>query len=134
HGKKSAEKRNGYKSFEYLNEELADIYAAADVVFSRSGANSLAEISALKKPSVLIPLGTDGSRGDQILNAEKFEELGASIMILQEKADSVKVEKILLDLAGDEKKRARMGELAYEFGVRCLRAAEVIADLMMEKI
>lgn len=71
----------GYKQFEYANEELADLFAAASVVVSRAGANSLYEILALGKPHILIPLSTQASRGDQIENARYFQGLGISLVI-----------------------------------------------------
>lgn len=71
----------GYKQFEYLKAELKDIFAMADVVISRAGANAICEILALKKPNILIPLPAASSRGDQILNAKSFEDQGYSIVI-----------------------------------------------------
>lgn len=71
----------GYKQFEYLKAELKDIFAMADVVVSRAGANAICEILALKKPNILIPLPAASSRGDQILNAKSFEDQGYSIVI-----------------------------------------------------
>jgi UDP-N-acetylglucosamine--N-acetylmuramyl-(pentapeptide) pyrophosphoryl-undecaprenol N-acetylglucosamine transferase len=75
------EKLKDYKQFEYLHEELADIYAITDLVVGRAGANTLAEISALGLPSVLIPLSLDVSRGDQIENAKIFEEKEMAIYL-----------------------------------------------------
>ena len=62
----------GYKQFEYLKSELKDIFAMADIVISRAGANSICELLALKKPNLLIPLSAHSSRGDQILNAKSL--------------------------------------------------------------
>lgn len=76
----------GYKQFEYIKAELKDIFAMADVVVSRAGANAICELLALNKPNVLIPLFS-GSRGDQILNAASFEEQGFSIVIREESLD-----------------------------------------------
>lgn len=76
----------GYKQFEYVKEELKDIFAAADLVISRAGANSICEILALRKPSLLIPLSV-GTRGDQILNARSFEEQGFSMVVREEALD-----------------------------------------------
>ena len=74
-------KKKGYKQFEYLNEEMKDVYAIADLIISRGGANSLAEIANLKKKAVIIPLGTSASRGDQIENAKVFaNKIGWSIL------------------------------------------------------
>lgn len=71
----------GYKQFEYIKTELKDLFAMADVVISRAGANAICELLALKKPNILIPLPTAGSRGDQLLNAASFEAQGFSIVI-----------------------------------------------------
>ncbi len=70
----------GYIQFEYLKAELKDVFAMADVVVSRAGANAICELLALKKPNLLIPLSA-GSRGDQILNARSFESQGFSMVI-----------------------------------------------------
>ena len=71
----------GYVQFEYVKSELKDLFAAADLVISRAGANSICEILALKKPNLLIPLSASSSRGDQILNAKSFESQGFSMVI-----------------------------------------------------
>lgn len=74
----------GYKQFEYIKADLKDIFAMADVVISRAGANAICEILALKKPNILIPLPAGSSRGDQLLNAHSFEAQGYSIEIPEE--------------------------------------------------
>ena len=73
----------GYKQFEYVKAELKDIFAMADVVISRAGANAICELLALKKPNVLIPLMA-GSRGEQILNAKSFESQGYSKVLMED--------------------------------------------------
>ena len=74
----------GYKQFEYVKAELKDLFAMADIVISRAGANAICELLALKKPNILIPLPASKSRGDQILNAKSFEAQGFSIVIDQD--------------------------------------------------
>lgn len=74
-------KQQGYKQFEYLKSELKDIFAMADIVVSRAGANAICELLALNKPNILIPLPSSSSRGDQLLNAKSFEAQGFSIVI-----------------------------------------------------
>lgn len=71
----------GYKQFEYVKAELKDLFAMADLVISRAGANAICELLALKKPNILIPLPGRQSRGDQLLNAKSFESQGFSIVI-----------------------------------------------------
>ncbi|HIS26272.1 MAG TPA: undecaprenyldiphospho-muramoylpentapeptide beta-N-acetylglucosaminyltransferase [Candidatus Pullilachnospira intestinigallinarum] len=80
----SLEGTPGYVQYEYIKKELADLFALADLVISRAGANAICEISALKKPNLLIPLSANASRGDQILNARSFEKLGYSKVMEEE--------------------------------------------------
>ncbi len=81
----------GYKQFEYINEELKDIFAVADIVISRAGATTLFELIALKKPHLLIPLSKKASRGDQILNALSFENQGFSYVVMEEELTEEKL-------------------------------------------
>ena len=74
----------GYCQFEYIRDELRDIFALADIVISRAGANAICELLALRKPNLLIPLSAKASRGDQILNARSFERQGFSMVIEEE--------------------------------------------------
>lgn len=69
-----------YKGFEFVRDELKDLYALADGIISRSGANSIFEFLALRKPMLLIPLEL-GSRGDQIANAESFAKNGWALTL-----------------------------------------------------
>lgn len=80
----SLDGREGYRQFEYISAELANVFAAADMMVSRAGANSICEILALHKPNILIPLSMAASRGDQILNAASFEKQGYSIVLQEE--------------------------------------------------
>ncbi|MCC5792669.1 MAG: undecaprenyldiphospho-muramoylpentapeptide beta-N-acetylglucosaminyltransferase [Legionellaceae bacterium] len=73
----------GYCQFEYVDTELPHLLAAADVVISRAGANTLYELLALHKPHLLIPLPAIASRGDQIENARYFEEQGVSVVLAE---------------------------------------------------
>ena len=75
---------SGYAQFEYANQELADMFALADLVISRAGANAICELLALRKPNILIPLSAVASRGDQILNANSFRSQGFSYVLEEE--------------------------------------------------
>ena len=76
--------REGYVQYEYVGAQMKHLFALADVVVSRAGANAICELLALKKPNLLIPLPAKASRGDQILNAASFEKKGYSIVLQQE--------------------------------------------------
>ena len=81
----------GYVQYEYIKEELPDLFALSDVVISRAGANAICEISALHKPNLLIPLSANASRGDQILNARSFEKQGFSMVLEEEEITDEKL-------------------------------------------
>jgi UDP-N-acetylglucosamine--N-acetylmuramyl-(pentapeptide) pyrophosphoryl-undecaprenol N-acetylglucosamine transferase len=78
----------GYKQFEYVHDELSDILAATDMVITRGGSNAIFEFLALNIPMLIIPLGLDQSRGDQILNARAFQDNGYSLTLEEEKLTS----------------------------------------------
>ncbi len=80
----SLQNLEGYAQFEYVKEELKDLFALTDIVISRAGANAICELLALHKPNLLIPLSANASRGDQILNARSFERQGYSIVLEEE--------------------------------------------------
>ncbi|MCC8141158.1 MAG: undecaprenyldiphospho-muramoylpentapeptide beta-N-acetylglucosaminyltransferase [Lachnospiraceae bacterium] len=74
----------GYVQYEYISDELPDLFAVSDLVISRAGANAICELQALCKPNILIPLSKEASRGDQILNANSFQKQGFSYVIEEE--------------------------------------------------
>lgn len=74
----------GYCQFEYIKNELRNLFALTDIVISRAGANAICELLALHKPNLLIPLSANASRGDQILNARSFERQGFSLVLEEE--------------------------------------------------
>ncbi|MCD8299714.1 MAG: undecaprenyldiphospho-muramoylpentapeptide beta-N-acetylglucosaminyltransferase [Clostridiales bacterium] len=74
----------GYVQYEYIRDELPDLFALSDLMISRAGANAICELLALCKPNILIPLSKAASRGDQILNANSFKKQGFSYVIEEE--------------------------------------------------
>ena len=81
----------GYIQYEYISEELPDLFALSDIVISRAGANAICELLALRKPNLLIPLSAKASRGDQILNARSFEKQGFSVVMEEEDVTTLKL-------------------------------------------
>ena len=94
----------GYRQYEYISEEMADLFALSDVVISRAGANAIREIAALAKPNLLIPLSAKASRGDQILNAASFKRQGFSSVLLEEDATPEAVAEAVRALYADREK------------------------------
>lgn len=94
----------GYVQYEYIKQELADLFAMADVVVSRAGANAICELLDLHKPMLLIPLSAAASRGDQILNARSFQKQGFCEMLEEEKITSELLLSSILDLYENHEK------------------------------
>ena len=90
----SLENVEGYRQFEYVKNDLKHLFAAADVIVSRAGANAIFEILALQKPNLLIPLSV-GTRGDQILNARSFEAQGFSKVLVESEEEGVLDKKLV---------------------------------------
>lgn len=79
------EGKEGYRQVEYVSEGMSDAFAAADIVLSRAGSNSICELLALKKPHLLVPYPKGStSRGDQVDNALSFEKRGFSRVLQQQ--------------------------------------------------
>ena len=95
------EHTDGYVQFEYIQKELADLFALADVVVSRAGANAICELLALRKPNLLIPLPASASRGDQLLNARSFRQQGFSMVLEEEVITSETLLTSILELYRD---------------------------------
>ena len=95
---------HGYVQFEYIQNELKDIFALTDLIISRAGANAICEIAALRKPNLLIPLSANASRGDQILNARSFERQGFSIVMEEEELTNEKLLSSIRDLYANRDK------------------------------
>jgi UDP-N-acetylglucosamine--N-acetylmuramyl-(pentapeptide) pyrophosphoryl-undecaprenol N-acetylglucosamine transferase len=93
-----------YRAYDFVGEGWGDLLAAADVVISRAGANSLYELLALGKPHLLIPLPRTASRGDQLDNARFAEAAGFSAVLWEEQLNSqslvARLDQLLADLPG----------------------------------
>ena len=71
--------------------EMGKMYNSCDYVISRAGSNTVFEIMALNKPSLLIPLPKTESRGDQLDNAKELQSKGLCNVLYQENIDELPV-------------------------------------------
>ena len=96
-------------------EDMGDAYAAADVVLCRSGATSIAELTVLGLPAVLVPY--PHATGDhQRHNAEALERIGAARMIADEALDGQRLIDEVLPLLTDAEQHAEVAAAARAFG------------------
>ena len=84
-------KQKGYIQYEFVKEELTHLLSITDTVVSRAGSNAIYEFLTLRIPMLLIPLGLDQSRGDQIDNAKYFESKGYGKMIPEDQLTQFKL-------------------------------------------
>lgn len=117
----------GYEAFEFLSEEWGDVLAAADLVVSRAGANTLFELLALRKPHILVPLSAAVSRGDQIENARYAEARGFSRVLNEDRLNAqTLVEAIDAELLKLDERRAALATFTVP------PATEQIAELLLD--
>lgn len=119
-------KNSHYRAFEFLEDEFADIYAISDLSVGRAGSGSIFELLALQIPMILIPLGRDASRGDQIENAMVFERNGWAVMLDQKELTSEKLCGEILKLLNDKKALHAMREHQSKSNLN--NAAAILAD------
>ena len=117
-----------YRPVAYLHGELPDVLAAADVVIARSGAGTVAELTALGRPAVLIPLVPTGM-DEQRRTATRLVEHGAAVMLTGPDANHDRLRQVVLDLLADPHRRAALGARARELG-HPDAAARVVENLL----
>lgn len=117
-----------YRVLGFVGAELPDVLALADVVVSRSGAGTIAELTALGKPSVLVPLPSSAGN-EQAHNARRLQDLGAAIALEGDLTFS-DLRGALAGLLGDAGRRDRMADAARSNGRP--DAAERLVDVLLE--
>ncbi|MEX2043642.1 MAG: undecaprenyldiphospho-muramoylpentapeptide beta-N-acetylglucosaminyltransferase [Patescibacteria group bacterium] len=121
--------RGRYHGHASLDDDLFDAYAAADLFVSRAGAGGIAEIAAVGKPSILIPLPT-AAGGHQEANAALLAEYKAALVLPEEDLDAKTLARAVLKLLHDPTRRSRMGRAARALARS--DAAAAVAKLVME--
>ncbi len=92
------EERSRFRLFSYVTGELGDLYAASDLVIARAGAGTIAELIALAKPSLLVPLPLSAKQ-EQQRNAELLERNGGACVFYEaadQEQDLLSVSRLLI--------------------------------------
>ncbi len=118
-----------YRALPYLADHYADALAAADLVIARSGASTVAELTARGLPSILVPWSA-AATGEQWLNAEPLGRAGAAIIIPDQELTAERLAETLAPVFGDPAALTRMSEAARSLARP--NAAEAVARLAME--
>src|SRR5262249_15626810 len=112
-------------------ERIVDEFARADLVISRAGATTVAELAAAGKPALMIPFPF-AADDHQRKNAEAVERAGAGRMILQAELSGERLAREILRLAHDPQQLDRMAEASRSLAHR--DAAKRVVDLAMKII
>lgn len=110
-------------------ENMADVYAAADLIISRAGASSVAEIATVGVPSILIPW-KNAAENHQQTNAEWLAERGGAVMLNEDNLSVPTLSGVIADLLTHPQRLTQLGERAFELGAlhRECSIARVITD------
>ncbi len=95
--------------------QMAEAYAVADVVVSRAGATTLAEITALGKPAILVPYPYAAGR-HQEFNAVKLREIGAAFMVSDDEMSGETLANYIRELYENEALRSEMRRSSQGLG------------------
>ncbi len=106
---------------------MVEAFAEADVIISRAGATTCAEVAAAGKAAILIPLPT-AADDHQRKNAEALVKKGAAFMILQRDLSGQRLANELIELTNDRSKLLAMGSAARK--ISRPEAVEVTVDLI----
>lgn len=116
-----------FRLVEYEND-MPKVYAAADLILCRAGASSVAELSAVGVPSILVPL--PGAPGDhQSANAKALAAAGGAVVIPDGELDGVRLAAEVDRLLYDKHRLSDMSEAASASARR--GAASAVADLLV---
>ncbi len=104
-GERYGRDTDGYLAFEFIGDELADIYACADVVLARAGAGTVNELAYFDIPSIFVPL-RPVQNDEQTKNAQWFLKEHQGAIIEQKKFSSELLEECLSSFSFDYLRRS----------------------------
>ncbi|CDD68176.1 uDP-N-acetylglucosamine--N-acetylmuramyl-(pentapeptide) pyrophosphoryl-undecaprenol N-acetylglucosamine transferase [Eggerthella sp. CAG:368] len=121
------EEKKRYLVMGYQNR-MGETMAACDMVVSRAGATSLAEISARCIPAILVPFPF-ATADHQTTNARSYVQAGAAWMMADDMVEAPEFKELVLTFVDDEKARLKMSEAARGFETG--NAASKLADVVL---
>lgn len=126
----SADEAQRWKLLSYI-DNMGDVLAAADLVLSRAGASSIAEIAALDVPAVLVPYPF-ATADHQTTNAKYLVDAGAAVLFKDDEAKSEAFGRKLIELLESQDERDAMRKAAQ--GLSQTSASVALADQLLAVI
>ncbi len=117
-----------YQAFGFLTSDMGMAMAAADLVISRAGANTVAELAVLEKPTVLIP--NYEMAGHQVENARALSRAGAARVLNGENLTGEKLAGEVKRLLSDDEEMERLSRGIAKYAKP--DAAQELAGLILE--
>jgi UDP-N-acetylglucosamine--N-acetylmuramyl-(pentapeptide) pyrophosphoryl-undecaprenol N-acetylglucosamine transferase len=124
-----AELQRRYRPLAFVGPELADLYALAGLIVGRAGAGTIAELAALGKPALLIPL-PGAAADEQTRNARLLADAGAAVLLPEADLTPARLTREIGALLADPARLDRMGQTARRFARP--DAAERLVELLLE--
>lgn len=124
-----ADQLEGYTAVPYISD-MAAAYAVADLAICRSGAMTVAEVTAAHLPAIYVPL--PHGNGEQALNAHPVVEAGAAVILPDEDCESERVIELVTEILGNPHKLAAMRDAAKDSGAGSV--AQTIAQRIMDSL
>ena len=122
------ELNSGRVKVEKYIHNMHEAMNAADIVIARAGAITVSELTALGKPSVLVP-SPNVTDNHQEYNARALEKVGAAVVLLEHEVEGGTLTKAVNDLMENEVRLAEMEEAARDMGIK--DGAEKVVELIM---
>jgi len=97
--------------FDFIKDELKDIYAAADLAVSRSGAGTVCELASMHIPAIYIPLAI-ATKNEQYKNARSIEEKGGAVIIEENKLSPILLKKTVTNLISSKQNKTMKKNLS----------------------
>jgi len=123
------ELKKSYETYDFLSDEMVAAYKWADIVVARAGMNSLSELAALSKPSIIIPLASS-TNNHQFKNADYLAKQGAVRMLLQSDLEGKRLVNEISKLASDQKAMSYLSTSIHKFFRP--NASTAIAELILK--
>ena len=125
---KENEKNGNIKVVPYIHQ-LPEVFASVSLVVSRSGATTLAELTSLGVPSILIP-SPNVTEDHQTKNSQSLEKVNAAVSIKESELTPELFVETLDELLLDDDRRNEKAKPAKRLGVQ--NASDLVINLMLE--
>ena len=110
------ELRQRYAVTRFVGSEINHVLALTDLVVGRAGAGTVAELCALGKPALFVPLVPTGG-DEQTRNAQQLVDAGAAVIVPQREVSGIHLRDAILPLLADRARLRQMGRKAIPFYV-----------------